>query len=170
MRQRVLPERGLPHRLGFWGRGRECNACSNRQSIRLSFQGAVWCDMCQTGQILHVPIYLYIGMHPAPLSQDGFYIYIYRNAPSSRPYLRYVRKRETGTTYVNVPYVAAHPARSPKPLRRPCRASRTEAFPQSPLPAPKTKAASARSAERRAPKAHARPSLIDIRKPRGGSL
>ena len=87
-------------------------------------------------------------MHPAPLSQDGFYIYIYRNAPSSRPCLRYVRKKETGTTYVNVPYVAAHPASSPKPLRRPCRASRTEAFPQSPLLAPKTKAASARSAEK----------------------
>ena len=93
-------------------------------------------------------LYIYIGMHPAPLRQDGFYIYIYRNAPSSRPCLRYVRNRQAGTTYVNVTFVAAPPPRSPRPHRRHCRASRTEAFPQSPLLAPKTKAASARSAEK----------------------
>ena len=76
VRQRVLPRRGSPRRLGFWGRGRECVTCANRQSFRLSFPPRV---MRRDSQATGLPIYLYIGLHPAPVLQASSYIYIYRN-------------------------------------------------------------------------------------------
>ena len=144
MRQRVLPRRGSPHRLGFWGRSRECVACANRQSFRLSFPPRV---MRRDSQATGLPIYLYIGLHPAPVLQASSYIYIYRNAPSSLPYLRYVGKGQKGSTYVYLTYVAGPSDKAPKSQRKLCRLRDVGESPHSPHPAPKTKAASARSAE-----------------------
>ena len=132
--------RGSPHRVGFWGRD---GMQADGHAIRFPFNPVARCFMCLAAGKPSVPIYLYIEMHRSRPARCCSYIYIYRIASLGRG-STYVTARVPLRTNVNVTYEAGHslnqaPAR---PFVRNEGAS--EALPP---PAPKTKAASARSAE-----------------------
>lgn len=135
--------RGSPRRMGFWGRDWKQAGYIPNDAFRFPFNPAARCDKRPAAGKPLFPIYLYIEMHPARLRHAAFYIYIYSNATFC-PGATYVPRGLPSRTYAYVTYErAALPQRS-----YPGGMVRNVAFNlRLPKPAPKTKAASARSAE-----------------------